>query len=111
VTGTVALETRAGWKAPPATQPFRLATPGKTARFTFTVTAPAELAAARLGASIKVHGARFDNQRIELHYAHIPFQLLQPAAAMKAVSLELAIRGRSVGYLPDRKSTRLNSSH
>jgi len=100
VTGTVELDTSASWKASPATQQFRLATPGETARFTFTVTAPAELTTARLGASIKVHGARFDNQRIELHYAHIPFQLLQPAAAMKAVSLELAIRGRSVGYLP-----------
>ena len=100
VTGIVELEPPAGWKASPATQPFRLGMPGETARVTFTVTAPSELAAARLGASIKVHGARFDNQRIELRYAHIPFQLLQPAAAMKAVSLELAIRGRRVGYLP-----------
>lgn len=100
VTGTVELDPPAGWKASPATQPFRLATPGETARFTFSVTAPSEVTAARLGASIKVHGARFDNQRIELRYAHIPFQLLQPAAAMKAVSLELAIRGRRVGYLP-----------
>ncbi|HTY76722.1 MAG TPA: PIG-L family deacetylase [Candidatus Bathyarchaeia archaeon] len=100
VAGTVELEAPAGWKASPATQPFRLATAGETARFTFTVTAPSELTAARLGASIRVHGARFDNERIELHYAHIPFQLLQPAAAMKAVSLDLATRGRRVGYLP-----------
>jgi len=100
VTGTVELEPAAGWKASPAAQPFRLATAGETARFTFDVTAPSELAAARLGASIVVHGARFDTERIELHYAHIPFQLLQPAAATKAVSLELAIRGRRVGYLP-----------
>src|SRR5262249_12537714 len=32
--------------------------------------------------------------------AQTPSHPLQPAAAMKAVSLELAIRGRSVGYLP-----------
>ena len=74
--------------------------PGEPARFTFTVTAPPEPATARLGASVRINGARFDNQRVEIRYDHIPPQLLQPAATMKAVSLELAIRGRHVGYLP-----------
>ena len=100
VAGTLELEAPPGWKASPATQPFRLGAPGEAARFTFELTAPSELTTARLGASITVHGARFDTQRIELRYAHIPLQLLQPAAAMKAVSLELAVRGRRVGYLP-----------
>jgi hypothetical protein len=100
VAGTVELEAPAGWKVSPATRRFRLGMPGDPARFSFTVTAPPELATARLGASVKIHGARFDNQRVEIRYDHIPHQLLQPAAIMKAVSLELAIRGRHVGYLP-----------
>jgi len=98
--GTVQLAAPAGWSVTPASQPFRLATAGEPARFTFTVTAPAERAVAPLEASVEINGRRFSHQRIELRYDHIPFQLLQPAARLKAVSLELAIRGRRVGYLP-----------
>ena len=97
--GSVQLEAPAGWKVAPASQPFRLAGVGEHGRVTFTVTAPPELATARFEASAKVHGARFSNQRIELRYDHIPPQLLQPGASLKAVSLDLAIRGRHVGYL------------
>ncbi len=98
--GTVQLEAPAGWRVTPASQPFRLAGVGEHARFIFTVTAPAQPATARFEASAKINGVRFNNQRIELRYDHIPFQLLQPAASLKAVSLDLAIRGRRVGYLP-----------
>jgi LmbE family N-acetylglucosaminyl deacetylase len=98
--GTVQLEAPAGWRVTPASRPFRLAGAGERARFTFTVTAPAQLATGRLEASVEINGTRFNNQRVELRYDHIPFQLLQPAATLKAVSLDLAIRGRRVGYLP-----------
>jgi LmbE family N-acetylglucosaminyl deacetylase len=98
--GTVQLDALAGWRVTPASQPFRLAAAGEHARFTFTVTAPAQLATAPLEASVEINGQRFSHQRVELRYDHIPFQLLQPAASLKAVSLELAIRGRHVGYLP-----------
>jgi len=99
VAGTVRLEGPAGWRITAASQPFHLAGAGERARFTFTVTAPAQLATAILEGSVEVNGARFNTQRIELRYDHIPFQLLQPIARLKAVSLDLAIRGRHIGYL------------
>src|SRR5262249_27338598 len=83
--GAVQVEAPTGWRVMPPSQSFRLATAGEHARFTFMITAPAQLATGRLGASVAINGARFDNQRVELHYAHIPFQLLQPAATLKAV--------------------------
>jgi LmbE family N-acetylglucosaminyl deacetylase len=98
--GTVQLVAPAGWTVMPSAQPFRLAAPGERARFTFTVTAPPQLATAVLGASVEINGRRFDQQRVEIHYDHLPLQLLQPPARAKAVSLELATRGRHVGYLP-----------
>jgi LmbE family N-acetylglucosaminyl deacetylase len=98
--GTVQLEGPTGWRITPASQPFRLAAVGEHAQYTFTVTAPAQLATAKLEASVKINGAQFNAQRVELRYNHIPFQLFQPAARLKAVSLDLAIRGRRVGYLP-----------
>jgi len=98
--GTLRLEAPADWKTAPATQSFRLAEVGKTERFTFTVTAPAQPVAASIGASAQIGGATYDNQRIEIRYKHIPPQLLQPPARVKALSLDLAIRGKEVGYLP-----------
>src|SRR5256884_5092602 len=98
--GTVQLDAPAGWAVTPASQPFRLAAPGEHARFTFTVTAPTQLAVAPLGASVEVNGRRFDQQRVEVRYDHLPLQLLQPPAHARAMSLELATRGRHVGYLP-----------
>jgi hypothetical protein len=37
---------------------------------------------------------------VEINYPHIPFQLLQPVASLKAVSLDLKTRGHNIGYLP-----------
>src|SRR5262245_55107023 len=53
--GTVELDAPAGWTVTPTSQPFRLAAPGEHARFTFTVTAPAQLGTAPLGASVDIN--------------------------------------------------------
>jgi LmbE family N-acetylglucosaminyl deacetylase len=98
--GTLKFDASAGWKTAPATQSFSLADVGRTERFTFTVTAPAQPAAASIGASAQIGGATFGNQRIEIRYKHVPPQLLQPPARFKAISLDLAIHGKAVGYLP-----------
>ena len=100
VAGTVQLEAPAGWKVKPASQSFHLAKAGDRARFKFTVTAPAESATAKIIASAEIGGVRYQNERKEINYPHIPLQLLQPPASLKAVSLDLAIRGRKIGYLP-----------
>jgi hypothetical protein len=100
VAGAVLLEGPAGWSITPTSQPFHLAAAGEHVRVTFTVTAPTQRVSAALEASVEVNGARFNTQRVELRYDHIPFQLLQPVAKLKVVSLDLAIRGRRVGYLP-----------
>lgn len=98
--GQVELQTPAGWKVTPASQPLQLASVGERARFTFTVTAPPQAASAAIVALAEVDGVRYRNRRVEIRHDHIPPQLLQPRAELKAVGLELAIRGRTVGYLP-----------
>jgi len=99
-TGTLRLDTPAGWKAVPARQSFRLKSAGDKAQFTFKVTAPARPATANITAEAEVSGKRYDNERVVINYPHIPLLLLQPPARLKAVCLNLAIRGRKVGYLP-----------
>ncbi len=98
--GTLSLGAPAGWGISPASQEFHLRAAGEGARFTFTVTAPASPSTAAITARADIGREHYGNERIAIAYPHIPPQLLQPPARLKAVSLELAIRGRRVGYLP-----------
>jgi LmbE family N-acetylglucosaminyl deacetylase len=98
--GTLRLDAPDNWKVSPAEQSFHLATVGEHARFEFTVTAPTQSTAAKILASAEINGARYRNDREEISYPHIPRQLLQPLARLKAISLDLANRSRTVGYLP-----------
>lgn len=98
--GQVKLELPRGWRVVPEQQAFNLGAVNSTARFTFTVTAPAEVTAGRVTASAEVGGVRYAHQRITIDYAHLPLMLLQPPARARLVSLEVATRGKNVGYLP-----------
>jgi hypothetical protein len=84
----------------PAGQSFHLAAIGDHAAVKFTVTAPGQSTTAKITARAEIAGARYSNERVEIRYPHLPPQLLQPLATIKAVSLELAIRGRKIAYLP-----------
>jgi LmbE family N-acetylglucosaminyl deacetylase len=97
--GSLSLVTPTGWAATPTTQPFYLAAVGDKAQFTFTVTAPPQPVVAEITADAVIGGSHFNSQRIVIGYDHIPVQLLQPPATMKAVCLDLSIRGHNVGYL------------
>lgn len=97
--GRLRLQAPSGWKVSPAEQPFELSRAGDKARAAFSVTAP-QSGAGRLTAVAEMGGLQFSNQRIEIRYAHIPVQLLQPPAKIKAVAFDFAIRGQVVGYLP-----------
>ena len=98
--GMLALEAPAGWTVSPASQPFKLAATGDHARFTFNVTAPAQPTTGFLTARATIGDKTYDTSRQEIRYEHIPPQLLQPPARVKAVCLDLQIRGKEIGYLP-----------
>ena len=105
LSGSLQLETAAGWTASPAKQPFALGPVGDHKTFSFVVTAPAQSASAKITACAEIAGVKYRNQREEISYPHIPRQLLQPVASLKALSLDLAIRGQKVGYLPGAGDT------
>ena len=100
VKGTLRLEAPPGWGVTPPTQPFSISSSDGTARFTFTITAPARPGPAEILAVANVGGVDWHTRRVELKYDHIPPQLLQPPARLKALSVELAVRGRKAGYIP-----------
>ncbi|PTY07179.1 LmbE family protein [Opitutaceae bacterium EW11] len=103
--GSLRLVASEGWSFSPAALPFALAKPGDVFRGTFSVTAPARPDVGRLTAEARVGGRVYDTQRQEVHYPHIHFQLLQPPARARVVSLEIARRGQHLGYVPGAGDT------
>ncbi len=103
---TFELNPPGGWVITPASQPFKLAARGDTVKLTFTVTAPVMFTSAvgatgnLLAVAEMSDGTRFSNQHEEIHYDHIPVQILQPPARLKVVATDFATRGKNVGYLP-----------
>ena len=98
--GNLKLDAPAGWKVSPESQPFQLAAVGDHTRFAFAVTAPPRPETASLTARATIGDQTYDTSRQEIRYEHIPPQLLQPPARLKAVCLDLVIRGKQIGYLP-----------
>ena len=79
---------------------LHLSSDGEQTRFKFNVTAHAHPTTAEIAAVAEINGTRYSNERVVINYPHIPLLLLQPPARLKAVCLNLAIRGHNVGYLP-----------
>jgi LmbE family N-acetylglucosaminyl deacetylase len=98
--GTLHLEAPSEWKVEPKQQSFDLASAGQISQFTFKLTAPKKSSTAKVTAIADINGLHYRNQRIEINYPHLPRQVLQPPAVVRAVSLDLATRGHTVGYLP-----------
>jgi LmbE family N-acetylglucosaminyl deacetylase len=99
VNGTLQLDVTEGWKAT-AAKPFKLGAVGGKTKLSFDVTAPAKAASGRVLARATIGAGNFTTQRIEINYPHLPLMLLQPPARARLVSLEVATKGRNVGYLP-----------
>jgi LmbE family N-acetylglucosaminyl deacetylase len=97
--GILKLVAPEAWKIDPSEQAFHLGTVGERASLTFAITAPAQPSAATIMADAAIGGLHFNNERIEIRYSHLPFILLQPPAQVKAVALDLAIQGHSIGYI------------
>jgi hypothetical protein len=96
----VRLDAPEGWRVSPELQRFTLGNQNSAQMVEFTVTAPQRADRTRITAVARVNAVDYSNQRVEINYDHIPPQLLQPAARLKASSFEVATRGRRVGYIP-----------
>lgn len=100
LSGTLELDAPQGWQATPARQPFHLNAVGDKTQLEFSIVAPGQPETAEIGAHAQIGGKVFSTRRILISYPHIPRILLQPPARLKAIGLELAIRGQKVGYVP-----------
>ncbi len=97
--GVLRLDVPAGWTVAPESRSFTLGQSGEKVRLAFSVTAPNRPATAAILAVATVEGRDYGTGRRTISYDHLPPILLQPVAKLTAVSLELAVRARKVGYL------------
>jgi hypothetical protein len=99
VAGELRLQAPAGWNVTPESRRFQIGTAAEKAEALFTVTPPAQVSTAVMTARAEVGSATFNSQRIEIHYDHIPPLLLQPAARLKAIAMDMQVRAKRVGYI------------
>jgi len=98
--GLLRLAAPAGWRVSPLLQPFSIARSGEKSSYTFTLTAPRRTGTAEILAVADVGGRSWHTGHEELRYEHIPPQLLQLPARLKALSIDMAVRAKKVGYIP-----------
>jgi LmbE family N-acetylglucosaminyl deacetylase len=103
--GSVSLEAPAGWGVSPARLDFHLSSAGDETRLYFLVTAPLATGSGTIAARADIGGAQYRSGLRLISYRHIPPLLLQPPARLRVSSVDLAIRGRSIGYLPGAGDT------
>jgi LmbE family N-acetylglucosaminyl deacetylase len=98
--GTLVLDAPAGWNVSPTSQAFRLGEVGVRQTFRFQVTPPASPGSTEMRAHVEIDGQRYHTTRAAIDYDHLPYQILQPPAQIRAVNVALATRGHRIGYLP-----------
>jgi LmbE family N-acetylglucosaminyl deacetylase len=98
VAGTLRLEVPSGWRVSPP-QSFKLDRALTSTHLAFQITAPAAASGGVVAARASVNGAEWTTDTFTVEYAHIPPQLLQPKAERKIVSVDVATRGQSIGYI------------
>jgi LmbE family N-acetylglucosaminyl deacetylase len=97
--GTIEFQAPAGWKVEPAAQAFKLDAAESTTKLSVAVTAPANPGLAKFTARAVVGGVAYSNQRQEIAYPHLPALLLQPAAEIKVLAVDVQHKGATIGYL------------
>jgi VCBS repeat-containing protein len=98
--GTLSLDAPGDWTVVPASRSVPATNAGDRAKYTFTITAPNTATTANIGAHVSIDGRTWNTSRGAIDYPHIPRQLLQPVANFKAVSVDIATRGKTVAYIP-----------
>lgn len=97
--GTVALQTPAGWKVEPASLPFSLADVNDQATLRFTLSPLSGAAGGTLRAIATMNGGRYTHGIDVIRYPHIPPQTLFPDAAAEVVPVDVKILSKKIGYV------------
>jgi LmbE family N-acetylglucosaminyl deacetylase len=100
VNGKVSLCYPNDWKVEPKEIPIEIASKNETKNVTFTVYPSKNTTTiTTLSALVEIDGQLLDRKLTTLHYPHIPKQTILMPSTAKAVTLDLKIKGKNIGYI------------
>ncbi len=89
-----------GWKSIPAQIEVKKLKEGESKRIVFEIVpANSESSVDEIYIKMKVDGETYQNSMQTIGYEHIPHQVLLPKASAKAVSLDVTLGAKTVGYI------------
>lgn len=97
--GTINLNLPSGWRADPATFSFELDVRGEEVASAMTVYPSSGEYTGTIGATAVVNGKEYGRSIRIISYDHFPIQTLLPPAETKAVRIDLAKAGQTIGYI------------
>lgn len=89
-----------GWTVKPESQHLKFVKSNHLKKLTFSLNAPPYESRGVIQANAKVGDEVWKTDRQEIVYHHIPRQILQPPAVSMAVSTDVKILAKRIGYLP-----------
>ena len=99
VAGVLELELPEGWSTSPSSHAFSFDNGGDSEDFSFTIRAPMRSERVEIVAAAQIDNETYHSSIQEIVYDHIPRIVLFPDARLVAMSAEINIAGRSIGYI------------
>lgn len=100
VEGRLSLDLPEGWSAEPKFHAVDKVAKGSERSYSFAVTPRSVSEEVEISARLSTRGGTFDQSVTRIEYQHIREQTVFASASTRAVSLEVAHAGNTVGYLP-----------
>ncbi len=99
ISGTIKLQTGAGWKITPETANFSIKDKGATTTVNFQVTPPKEQSEAGINPLVTIEGKEYSEEVTTIDYPHIPKQNLVVSSEAKLVKLNILKKGENLAYI------------
>lgn len=87
------------WKIEPQEIPFTIEAKNEERKFSFKIYPSKPEITTKLVAQIATSNGTLDKELITIHYPHIPKQTILITSAAKAVKLDIATKGKNIGYI------------
>lgn len=99
ISGFIEMDAPIDWSVYPAKQKIDITKKGDVQNLVFTVIPPKSQSEGFISPRIHIDGELFSDERIEIDYAHIPFQTVLMPSKSKVVRLNIEKRGDNIGYI------------
>ncbi len=99
INGYVQMAYPKDWSVYPEKQKVAITNKGDIQKVVFTVIPPKNQSEGFITPMVNINGKFYADERIEIDYAHIPFQTVLMPSQSKVVRLNIEKRGNNIGYI------------